>query len=338
MPEDMEIELRVSLRDMGADDALDVLLPSRYLGRTLGDMVGEVFPASLEARDSVTDLLDTQANPDLPEIYAALLEAFDQWRRGESALHFYAADGREVLLSESVKDLVGSGQAQPLDTKSPTLLELSVERVYDVFATYAYRGGDVAELSEWLRGNTLLYFIDKHDAGIEAGGDDGVSPILGTLGEKGFVVPSDVSGRYVITKEGRQLLGDMIAETESYIDKYDVFKDVSCDLDGQLVEFGTGRGDDLRVQVYDAEGLDPIRTVFLLRMYDGTLDAYAEVWRERIHEDELFTEILLPVLDYDSSDFLDTIIESGFAYQAEQSESAREDSLRQDALRRMRGE
>ena len=170
-------------------------------------------------------------------------------------------------------------------------------------------------------------------------GEGELLPILAGLQDKEFVAASDVSGMYVITREGRQLLGDMIVETESYIDRYDVFKDVAYDSDGQAVEFGTGRGDDLRVQVYDSEGLDPIRTVFLLRMYDGTLDAYAEVWRERIHEDGFFTEILLPVLDYDrADDALDLIMDSGFAYMEEQSEKAREDTSQQEVLRRMREE
>jgi hypothetical protein len=31
----------------------------------------------------------------------------------------------------------------------------------------------------------------------------------------------------------------------------------------------------LRVQIFIAEGLDPVRTVFLLRLYDGTLDEFA---------------------------------------------------------------
>ena len=67
---------------------------------------------------------------------------------------------------------------------------------------------------------------------------------------------------YGITGEGRRFIGDMLAESESYIDLYDHYQDTLTDPDGELVEFGSGRGADLRVEAFLAEGLDPIRTVF----------------------------------------------------------------------------
>ena len=59
----------------------------------------------------------------------------------------------------------------------------------------------------------------------------------------------------------------MVVEAESYIDRFDLFSDTLLEPDEE-VEFGTGVGEDLRVQVYGSEGVDPVRAVFLLLLYD----------------------------------------------------------------------
>ena len=68
------------------------------------------------------------------------------------------------------------------------------------------------------------------------------------------------------------------------------------------MEFGTGRGVDLRVEAFMAEGLDPIRTVFLLRLYDGTLDARLRDWAEVIESEDFYEAVLEPVVNRDGAD------------------------------------
>jgi len=63
MPEDREIELQVSLKGMLPDNAFEIRLPSRFSGLSLGDLLKEVFPDSVEAQEDMLGLLDTQANP-----------------------------------------------------------------------------------------------------------------------------------------------------------------------------------------------------------------------------------------------------------------------------------
>jgi hypothetical protein len=132
------------------------------------------------------------------------------------------------------------------------------------------------------------------------------------------------------------VIGELITEAESYIDRYDMFRDVVYDADP--IEFGTGFGEDLRVQVYMREDLDPVRLVFLLQLYDCTLDAYAKTWREEIHREDFFDEILRPVLDRQHLDdeLLDSVIESGYAYLEEQAELTMKQTLRTEAVRRSR--
>ena len=130
----------------------------------------------------------------------------------------------------------------------------------------------------------------------------------------------------------------VLAETEAYIDQYDIFCDVFYDLETRSVRFGTGNGEDLRVQVYESEGIDPIRAVFLLRLYDGSLDGHPAEWTEKVTSEDVFDWMLSPVLDRSmlSEDDLEWIIEAGFAETEERAEEARRDEARRQMLGRVR--
>ncbi len=94
------------------------------------------------------------------------------------------------------------------------------------------------------------------------------------------------------------------------------------------------------MQVYGSEGVDPVRAVFLLLLYDSTLDAYSEKWQEAVHKEEFVNELLRPVLDHARVDdeLIGLVIESGYAHSEELSEAAEERAFEQDVLRRVRSE
>jgi hypothetical protein len=129
----------------------------------------------------------------------------------------------------------------------------------------------------------------------------------------------------------------LLAETESYIDRYDHFTDTEFDLDLDSVEFETGRGVDLRVPVFLAEGLDPIRTVFLLRLYDGSLDDSLANWESLIDDEAFFEGILEPAVNRCHVDetAIGQIVESGYGFLEEREERARELESQQEILRRV---
>ena len=288
--------------------------------------------------------MDARANPDLPEIYVSLSEIFYTWRRGDCALRFFANHGPELQTSKPIRNQLSVGQSPEGTPQSSPALDIVVEQTFDVLAKVEEWGRDKNALLRWLRSSTLLYFIDKHGFRLHSDTQDEaarrVLPIAEDLQSKGLLSPAEVTGRFEITEEGRQELGNLIAETESYIDQFDVFKDVEYDADAEIVEFGKGDGADYRVQVYDAEGLDVIRTLFLLRLYDGTLDDRSDSWLEDIHDAEFFNEVLRPVLDRDwiDEEVLDWIIESGFAHNEEQAEATRERESQRAIIKRLKSE
>lgn len=340
--DDAPFELRVSLRDTKLYDSFAVTLPPRLARKTLGDLIKTVFPEDGAPSDEIHEGMDVRANPDLPEIYLSLSDIFDTWRRGDCALYFFANRGPEIQLSESVSSHMNA-PAEGAPPGSP-VLDLVVEQTFDVLAKFEEWGGDKSALLQWLQGDMLLYFLDKHGFKLPSDPQDEavrrLLPVAEDLQSRGLLSPSDQTDLLEITEEGRQDLGNMIAETESYIDQFDVFKDIAYDLDAEVVEFGRGDGADYRVQVYDAEGLDVVRTVFLLRLYDGTLDERSGTWLEDIQSADFFNEILRPVLDRDwvEDEIMDWIIESGFAHNEEQAEANRERESQQAIVRRIKSE
>jgi len=145
-------------------------------------------------------------------------------------------------------------------------------------------------------------------------------------------------GVFYVTEAGREAIGRLLAETESYIARFDVFKDVVYHRDAGVVEFDTGRGEDLRVAVFLAEGLDPLRVVFLLRLYDGTFSEYLPNWQQLIHTSEFFEEILEPVVNHSQVDesIIGKIIESGYACLEEREDAVREQRSHTDIIDKLR--
>ncbi len=336
-------ELRVTLGDMGLEDAFRLRLPPAMSRLTVGDLLDEVFLEEDAAQLRFLAALDIQANPDLPAMYEELLDIFAQWRRDDCTLRFFATQGAQVHLADRVEDHLNFHASQPGEHAVDATLDLAIEQTHDVLGRFADWGGGNGALMRWLQQRTFLYFMDKHRFRLSVDPSDklsrGLLPIANELASRGLIAGSEESGVYEPTDEGEQLIQRMVVEAESYIDRFDLFSDTLLEPDEE-VEFGTGIGEDLRVQVYGSEGVDPVRAVFLLLLYDSTLDAYSETWQEAVHKEEFFNEILRPVLDHVRVDdeLIGLVIESGYAHGEELSEAAEERAFEQDVLRRVRSD
>ena len=358
---------------MRQDDLLQVELPHEFLYGSLSQLLDGVFPSEEAARPEVTERFDLRANPDLPEIYAVFLAVCNEWRDWRCALRL-SVDGSEVSLDSPASALVESAEDSSLwlhleQRYSP--LEYTVRH-----SLWESRDG----LLDWMRSLTALYFLDKHEVSIEAGGANAVGPglhrALDSLQEQGLVAPAetgelapgdtlgdtsgDTSGdtpgdlpedipkgdlpegipSLAITPQGRRFIAGLLEETESCIELYDHYQDVLADPGRDSVEFGTVRGVDLRVQVFLAEELDPVRTVFLLRLYDGTLDARLRDWEAVIELDDFYEAVLEPVVNRDSvaPEEMERVIEFGYVWLDERQERERRDATDRELLRRAGGE
>ena len=334
---------------MAPENFLAVELPSEFLTETVSGLLDWVFPSEQESRQQISDRFDLRTNPDLPEIYSVLLAVCEEWRDWRCALTV-SVHRERVELTTPVSQLIRL-------TDGPPFVLLRLEQEYQA-VEYAVRHGiwiSRGELLGCMRSLVTLYFLDKHEAILVAppplsSGPALVKALQG-LEAQGIVAmqpPDDEDGTehaeagdvvYAITPEGRRFIASLLTETESYIDNYDHYQDTLADPAGELVEFGTGRGVDLRVEAFLAEGLDPLRTVFLLRLYDGTLDSRLRDWMAAIEAEELFEGLLEPVVNRHSlgtEDILE-VMEQGHAWLEEQRELARREQEDRELLRRAGG-
>ena len=340
--------LWMSLSGMPPDASLEIALPGDYARLSLGQLLDSVFPEDEDGRLAVEEMLDVVENPDLPDIYDCFLPVFDHYRSGLCLLKLTGGVGRPVRLSDIASDLL-----QPVPAASTKFpggksasfgLELTVEPEYrplDYAVSQGYAGSE-DELLVWLQSCTLLYFLDKHEYRLppltEMSESSPLQPIAQSLFDREFLAAYGETGFPEITGQGRRFIGALLSETGSCIDRFDVFKDVLWEEDAESAEFDTGCGDDLRVQVFIAEGLDPVRTVFLLRLYDGTLDEFASTWPELIGDIEIFNMILEPVVNRFEvpEEVIQEIVEDGYACLEERAESAREERVQAQIARRLR--
>ena len=332
---------------MAAEDCLRVELPPEFGHGTISGLLDRVFPEDEDRQRDIVGHFDLRATPDLPEIYAVFLAVGKEWRDWRCALGLTSTNGESLELDAPVSRLLAPGP-----DGSP-LLSLRLEQHYRALEYAVWHGlwESRAELLAWLRSLTALYYIDKHEVRLDATGvppdaAPGLASALDSLQSQGLIasqdaadVQSDKPPPWVITPEGRRFIAGLLTETESYIDLYDHFQDTAVDFDRELVEFGAGRGADLRVQTFLAEGLDPIRTVFLLRLYDGTLDARLRDWTEAIESDDYYDAVLEPVVNRDSLDpsAMELAVESGYAWLEERQEQARREEQQRQILRRAGG-
>lgn len=112
--------------------------------------------------------------------------------------------------------------------------------------------------------------------------------------EKEGLIEIDVEkAAYKLTEKGKRRHASYIEEAQDLILRYDIFADVDVDGSGQT-HFDTNLGRDLRVAIYEVEGINPYRARFLLGLNDGEWDKL-DNWTEVCNDEKWYREIFAPV-------------------------------------------
>ena len=112
--------------------------------------------------------------------------------------------------------------------------------------------------------------------------------------EKAELIEIDVKrAGYKLTEKGKRRHDSFVEEAQNLIRKYDIYCDVDVDAAG-MVHFDTNLGQDLRVPVFEKEGVDPFRARFLLGLNDGEFD-HLDKWEELIEDTKWYDEIFRPI-------------------------------------------
>ena len=336
--EPVSIRLAVTLGGMPLEDAFYVDLGPSEATASIGELADRLFTSEESARASIRETLDVGVNPDLPEMYGALLDVFDGRRAGRCDLAFLGSDGRPIDLGDRVSDHVGQSA---MDPSSAPVVHVVLAQTFDSIG-YGVRMGYYAseeELMAWLQDTMALYAAELGE--VEPPGtrlDGEMASTVRRLEAAGLAAMDEDGSSLRVTDRGGRRVRGLIEEAESYVDGFDIFADVLLDEDEERVDFGTGRGDDLRVQVWEWEGLDPIRAVFLLRLYDGTVVGDAALRWEAVLDRERLAEILAPAVDrrHVGDAGLELVVDSGYTRLEEAVEEGRREEDRRAILRRVR--
>ena len=80
-----------------------------------------------------------------------------------------------------------------------------------------------------------------------------------------------------------------------------------------------------------------MRIVYLLRLYDGTFDDVLATWRESIHSDQFFGEVLSPITNGAriDEDMVELVIEAGYNFAEARFDQAAEARSQEELLRRI---
>lgn len=142
--------------------------------------------------------------------------------------------------------------------------------------------------------------------------------------EREGLVEVDVKqASYRSTPKGKAKHDAIMSEAQDLIKRYDIYCDVDVDANG-TARFDTGLGRDLRVPVYEFEGVDPFRARFLLGLNDGEWDKM-EDWTDVVEDPKWFASIMDPIerapsLEEIGRNKVQAIIEQGKAKLREESQ------------------
>ncbi len=310
------LRVNLTLGDMAPEEAFTIDVPRVETNVSVVDLIDQLFPPSVADIDAVRLRLDTRTYPDLPEIYDMLSGMFDHWRAGTSRMTFRTPAGADVDPALLVSCLVAPESCQEASSSVDRSLQLVLENRFDALAAYELDGGDREGFAGWMRACALIYFLDKHRFVLPTTPSDDLYAellrVANPLVDRGLIAPSPGGNMLEISEDGRSFIGELMDEAEAYIDAFDAFSDVSPSRGQRPVEFAAGSGFDLRVQVFDAQSIDAYRAVFLLRLYDGSLDGFRSEWRKCIPDDDFLNWIIEPAVDHDwiDDDELADIVEA----------------------------
>ncbi len=136
-------------------------------------------------------------------------------------------------------------------------------------------------------------------------------------GEREGLLEVDVNkAAHALSEKGKRTHASFIEEAQNLIRRYDIFGDVDVDSSG-TARFDTGLGRDLRVAVYETEGVNPYRARFLLGLNDGEWDKM-DNWMEMLDNEQWYREIfrsidVAPSVEDIGNQRIQTIIDQGKA-------------------------
>ena len=173
---------------MPIEDGFWIDLPDDLSPLSIRELFSRVFPVDPSLQQLFLERLDVSGNPDLPDMYDALVEIFVREELGLCNVETHVNHGPEVDDSTVVNQRLTTND-------TPPVLDLVLEQRFSAI-DYAVRRGDFADQEEvlaWMRSRVLLYFLDSPDYvflppdPIDDDADTALLPIAQTLVDEGLI-------------------------------------------------------------------------------------------------------------------------------------------------------
>ena len=324
-----DIRLRVTLGDMPLEEAFEAGVPDVDMEGTLVGLLERLFGAERGWSPSDEDLA---RNPDLPDLVEEMEGIFRSSNAGRSDVRFFVNHGPEVQIEDAVGELCRDVLAADGGQEAP-LLDLVVEQRFTPLAYSVRRGywDGRDELREHLEMQALLASTrGREGVSRQESASGRLRALADRLREVGLLDES-----CELTAQGNAALDTLEERRRNLRRDYDVFADINLDEEAGVVETGTGRGEDMRHHVYEAEGLDPVSTSFDVVGIDH-VDEWIGDWAQSEDPAAFFDTLLAYTVETDppSESALDDIIEAGLAYMEETWESEEAADRARTAVRR----
>lgn len=338
-------DIRISILDEPPDGGLWATVGEDDISRPIGDILDElVIGRDAKQTEFIREnILELDEFPFLSDSLDWVSDIWHRFREGDADLTICVNNGPDnISLEDTPREHIctciwkdGSYDYMLLDLVfepgDMTLLGMLGERKH--------------EFTLWMKGLLALYKLD-----IDSSSEKHLrkKKELDEAREQLFfhnLVTKGARGKLSISQQGRRAIGRLMEEQDELIARFDVFRDVvlRTGKEGKLTaEFGTLSGADYRVAVYEHEGFDPYRAVFLLTLLSGELeeDLKGKDWLELINDERFFEEILAPVVDHATlePEELDELVAQGNQFLARTAAQRERASYSQRVLQRAKSQ
>ena len=324
-----DLRLRITLGDMPLEEAFEAGVADVDMEVSLGGLLERLFGGGGEWWPSDEDFAK---NPDLPDLVEELEAIFRSADAGRSDVGSFINHGPEAWAESVLGELCRTAHA-PDGTGEVPLLDLVIEQRFTPLAYSVGLGHWVSrdELREHLETTALLASDHGREQACRPESEaHRIRALAESLRESGLLDES-----CELTPDGIEAV-DMLEDRRRGLRRdYDVFGDISLDEEAGVVEVRSGRGEDMRHHVYEAEGLDPVSTAFEVVGIDH-VDEWIDDWARSADPAAFFDTLLAYTVETEppSESALDDIIEAGLAYMEEMSEAEEAADRARTAIRR----
>lgn len=314
---EIDIAFRVTLGDMHLDDAFQINLSNVDPYMCMEALRDQIFGPVGKRNETIPQLLDVKNNPDLPEMYQSLIEIFANWREGKCLLKLHRNHGPIIRPTDLLHTHLTLTPNSHVESSQHISLDIVVEQIHTPvsYAANRWYGGSKIRLMNNLQETLLLHQISQSNIDLitnsSSTGSFYLRQIITRLLKKKYIIKNNAN--YIVTPKGETAITRMRTELANEIQPFDIFSDVKYHTPDRI-EFGTGTGTDLRVAVYESEGLNAPEILLLKHIYGEVEDSNWFDWEKTILDISFFDKLLVGLCDIDQIEpiILEAIIESGF--------------------------